>query len=91
MLTSSTSLYQYRDILSRLEISLSGVCCNFCVNKLNRLKKYDEDETSYLQKIHLEKEKLLDAFKELPGVSQLRTKTATPRGIFMFYISPPIV
>lgn len=83
-LNSSTSRDHYSDIFSSINVSPDGFCCNLCVNKLNRLRKCTEDETTIVRKLMDEKRDLLQKFKQLPGVLKAQsTQHATPTGMYV--------
>ena len=60
-----------------LGVSPNGFCCNICMNKLNKLKRYEENEISVLQKLKREKMDFLATMKRLPGIEKLRTPIRT--------------
>lgn len=80
-INSKTSIEQYGAIFQKLKVSCNGLCCNICVNKLNRICTLDNEEKARISKIRVERDQLYQKLNELPGVAVRQTnQNVTPRG-----------
>ncbi|KAL4217544.1 hypothetical protein ACF0H5_022284 [Mactra antiquata] len=71
--SSDISIQQWGPIFTQLGAKLNGYLCNFCINKLNRVCRLEEDSKTKVQQILLEKEKLMGILSEMSGVKLSRT------------------
>nr|XP_034321927.1 uncharacterized protein LOC117688213 [Crassostrea gigas]XP_034321928.1 uncharacterized protein LOC117688213 [Crassostrea gigas] len=76
-LASNISQDHYGNIFKILGIAMTGVLCNQCVNKLNRIRKLNGDIETKVVSLTEERDKLLATLKAMPGIIQ--QCVSTPR------------
>lgn len=76
-LASNTRQDHYGNIFKILGISMTGVVCNQCVNKLNRIRKLNGDIETKVVSLTEERDKLLATLKAMPGI--VKQSVSTPR------------
>ena len=69
-LASNISQDHYGNIFKILGIAMTGVLCNQCVNKLNRIRKLNGDIETKVVSLTEERDKLLATLKAMQGIVQ---------------------
>lgn len=83
-LSSKTSLNQWGHIFSQLNVNLTGVMCNHCVNKCNRICQLTDESKTKVQKMLKEKNNIIDILKQMPGVRLKQLPALTnPNGKYL--------
>ncbi|WAR24824.1 hypothetical protein MAR_038493, partial [Mya arenaria] len=66
MLDSETSRNQWGHIYDQLSIHLIGCVCNFCTNKLNRIRRLTDESKTKARALLSERDRIVAELKELP-------------------------
>lgn len=66
----------YSALLTELSVARKGYACKFCVNKLNRLVRLDEEIRT---KIDVLKQKRCEIFEDLKRETSVRQKFSSPK------------